>query len=474
MKTHLSLDPKPKRRAIAYYRHSAEDKQENSVPIQKEHTEKFAKENDIEIIHFEADEGKSGLLADRPGFKRLFVNWIRNPAAPAFDYILVLDVSRWGRFQDQNEAAHYEYECKLNGKKVIYISRGFPKEERQLLSHLQNSVERYMAAEYSRQLSDKVFYGCVKVSEQGFSAGGTACYGMARQLLDENKNPIRILEKGEHKQISNQRVTFVPRNDHTTKAVQTAFHLLVNSWGTLESIAEALNADGIRSANGGLWNRSKILNILLNETYTGTRIYNKTWGRLKQQNRQNPRNEWVITPGAFPAVVDQEVFAKAQEHLYWLLPTQWRRGIRKVNRVRTFLRHEIRNILTKQTDVDDFEANRILSDIPAVFSVRFYRDSVPHWCFVCSESLRQHQSVLGVSIVLDQQDPIDKVFVFPTEDFTSNNTLLLSETDERFKEYLVPQENIQTALQRLINQSIQSSPKLTAPQASMQLAAVLA
>ena len=64
------------KRAIAYYRHSAEDKQENSVAIQREHTHKFAQENNLQIIHEEVDEGKSGLSANRPGFDQLFKNWI--------------------------------------------------------------------------------------------------------------------------------------------------------------------------------------------------------------------------------------------------------------------------------------------------------------------------------------------------------------------------------------------------------------
>ena len=64
--------------AIAYYRHSAEDKQENSVAIQRGHVEKFANKHHIEIIHEEVDEGVSGLLANRPGFERLFTNWIKN------------------------------------------------------------------------------------------------------------------------------------------------------------------------------------------------------------------------------------------------------------------------------------------------------------------------------------------------------------------------------------------------------------
>ncbi len=55
------------KKAIAYYRHSAEDKQENSVAIQRGHIERFALEYNIDVIHEEVDEGVSGLLANRPG-----------------------------------------------------------------------------------------------------------------------------------------------------------------------------------------------------------------------------------------------------------------------------------------------------------------------------------------------------------------------------------------------------------------------
>ena len=49
-----------KARAVAYYRHSAQDRQENSIPIQREQVRKFAAEYGIEIIKEFADHGKSG------------------------------------------------------------------------------------------------------------------------------------------------------------------------------------------------------------------------------------------------------------------------------------------------------------------------------------------------------------------------------------------------------------------------------
>jgi hypothetical protein len=128
--------------------------------------------------------------------------------------------------------------CKKHGKMLINVSRGFPQEGQQLTTSLIDSIDRFMAAEYSRVLSEKVWHGSMKVSQSGFSAGGTAPYGMARLLLDENKNPIGILKNGQHKLISNQRVTFTPLNDETTQTVKDIFDLFVHEWKTPVAIAE--------------------------------------------------------------------------------------------------------------------------------------------------------------------------------------------------------------------------------------------
>lgn len=446
----LSLSQAQVKKAIAYYRHSAEDKQENSVPIQRNHAQKFAKQYGIEIIHEEADEGKSGLLSSRPGFEKLFNEWVLNPNAPDFDYVLVYDVSRWGRFQDQDEAAYYEFRCKQNGKRVIYISRGFPKEEQKLISHLQTSIERYMAAEYSRQLSEKVFYGCVKVTEQGYSAGGTACYGMSRQLLDVNKKPIRVLKRGEHKQIANERVTFVPSNDGTTETVKKMYSLLVEGWRTPKEIANELNERGIRSANGGTWNSGKVIRVLTNETYTGTLTYNKTWNRLKQKQRRNPRNEWVVHPNAFPAIVDGKFFRLAQEHLYWLLKSKCRRGRHLINKVDRFIQNEAKALLI-QRGLTDEKAEILLRNIPVTFGVVFYKDSVRHWCFLINEQMRNHESVLAVSVAIDQQEPIDRFFMIPTVAFNTNNCFVFSEVESFYKDYELEPTKVQETLVSLVS-----------------------
>ena len=150
--------------AVAYYRHSAEIGQENSVEIQQDNVRAFAAKHGLDIIHEFADRGKSGLNAEgRPAFSEM-MEWVKT--RDDFQYVLVLDVSRWGRFQNTDLSAHYKALCTQHGKQVVYTSVGFVRED-DLLHSLRESIDRYTAADYSRTLSRKVHDGCVKVARQG-------------------------------------------------------------------------------------------------------------------------------------------------------------------------------------------------------------------------------------------------------------------------------------------------------------------
>lgn len=299
--------------AVAYYRHSAQDRQENSIPIQREQVRQFAAENGIEIIKEFADHGKSGLSTEgRDNFKRMLEMVI--DTSNKFEYILVLDVSRWGRFQDIDMSAHYRALCKKYGREVIYTTIGFPKED-DPMHFMQLNFEGYRAATYSRELSGKVFRGCVKVAQQGFRAGAMPPYGLNRLLLDENHNPVQILKPGQRKSIQNQRVTLTPGEKKEQNVIRQIFDNFVYERKTQKEIAGILNSKGIPSPGGKNWNESIIRNILRNELYIGTMVYNKTASRLQSKAKKNPRDLWIRTENAFEAVVDKEVFFRAQKIL---------------------------------------------------------------------------------------------------------------------------------------------------------------
>jgi len=381
----------------------------------------------------------------------LFTNWIENDNAPHFDYVFAYDVSRWGRFQDPDEAAHLTHLCKKRGKEVIYVSDGFPQSDDKFYSNLKIYMQREMAADYSRQLSSKVFYGSVKVSEQGYSAGGTAVYGMARQLLDVNKKPVRILNVGEHKQIANERVSFVPKEDETTETVREIFNLFVKKKYLIPDIVTHLNQNGVLSANGNRWDRSKVIKILTNETYIGTRIYNKTWGRLKEKSRNNPRSEWVITPKAFQAVVDEQLFRDAQERLYWLFPSNWGKGKYAIKKAKKIIRNDIFQWLLNK-GLTMFKIEKILSELPIIFAVKNESKDISLWCFLITEETRRFDTVLAVSVVPDIKNGIDDFFLFSVQDFTRTNFLILSKNNSLYRSSKIESSGVEEVITELIRQ----------------------
>ena len=297
-------------RAVAYYRHSAQDRQENSISIQQDQVQPWAKTNSIEIIHEFMDPGKSGLTAEgRPGFLDMVENWVKK--RNDFQYILCLDVSRWGRFQDIDLSAQYSAECRKYGKEVIYTTLGKPREDDPLYP-VYIQFERYRAAQYSRELSDKVLRGCVKIAQQGYWPGGKPRYGLRRLLLNEARQPVQILQPGERKSIQNQRVTLALGDEEEVAVVRRIFREFTDGGRHEQAIADGLNRDGIPSPGGSIWDGGKVRDILMDERYTGTMVYNRTTQKLKTPSRANPKEKWVRTPESFERMIEPAVFARAQ------------------------------------------------------------------------------------------------------------------------------------------------------------------
>lgn len=301
----------PTKKAVAYYRHSAQDRQENSVEIQKEQVCKFAAENGIQIIREFADKGKSGLSVEgRAEFSEMLHEYVEG-GKEEFDYVLVLDVSRWGRFQETDLSAYYTGLCLKHGIQVIFTTIGFPKEN-DLLHGLHLSIERYRAASYSRELSGKVWKGCAKIASGGFWAGGMAPYGTHRLLLDEQRNPVRVLEHGEHKAIHNQRVTLTGGNEQEVETVQRIFEAFGKEGKEPDQIADLLNKEGIPSPGGKRWTPSAIVSILQNEIYAGTMVWNKTSSKMKSPTHANPEPDWIRANEAFDPIVSRDLFFLVQ------------------------------------------------------------------------------------------------------------------------------------------------------------------
>ncbi|MGY4622634.1 recombinase family protein [Bradyrhizobium sp. USDA 4486] len=103
--------------------------------------------------------------------------------AADFGTVLVRDVSRWGRFQDTDENAYYEFICKLGGVKVLYCAEVF-ENDGSPISGLWKNMKRLMAAEDSRNQSAKIFAGQSRIAGLGYWVGGRPGFALRRELTD--------------------------------------------------------------------------------------------------------------------------------------------------------------------------------------------------------------------------------------------------------------------------------------------------
>src|ERR1051325_7571385 len=104
----------------AQYLRASTDHQQFSIENQQYIIGEYARLRDIEIVRTYVDPARTGVtMRKRVGLKRL-ISDIQS-GHPPFNVILVYDVSRWGRFQDTDESAHYEFLCKSNGVTILYV-----------------------------------------------------------------------------------------------------------------------------------------------------------------------------------------------------------------------------------------------------------------------------------------------------------------------------------------------------------------
>ena len=298
-------------RAAQYVRMSTEH-QKYSIANQQAVISEYAHAHGFDLVRAYSDAGISGLdLAHRPGLRQLLDDVIGHRAD--FSAVLVYDVSRWGRFQDADESAHYEFLCKQGGIRLHYCAEQFSNDN-SLLASLCKALKRSMAGEYSRELSVKVFAGQERLTKLGYKMGGQPGYGLRRLLLNADGTPHRELKDGERKYLSTQRVVMTLGPAEEVEVVRRIFCLYLDHDMRLKDIAEFLNSYRFLRG-GGLWGTDHLRKILIDPKYAGCAVFGRSTKKLKSQQKAIPKNQWIVTPNSFDAIVPLERVIVAQRKL---------------------------------------------------------------------------------------------------------------------------------------------------------------
>ncbi|HGN8757213.1 TPA: recombinase family protein [Enterobacter asburiae] len=297
---------------VAQYLRMSTDHQQYSLHNQSEYIKDYAEKNNMEIAYTYDDAGKSGVsIIGRHSLQQLLSDVEHKKID--IQAVLFYDVSRFGRFQNSDEAAYYSFLFERNGVDLIYCSEPIPTKDFPLESSVILNIKRSSAAYHSRNLSEKVFIGQVNLIKLGYHQGGMAGYGLRRLLVDENGIAKEILGFRKRKSIQTDRVILIPGPKNEIKIVNSIYDLFIDDNMPEFIIAERLNEQNIPAENGTLWTRAKIHQILTNEKYIGNNIYNKTSSKLKSRLVKNPKNEWVRCDKAYKPIISKKKYNKAQE-----------------------------------------------------------------------------------------------------------------------------------------------------------------
>jgi DNA invertase Pin-like site-specific DNA recombinase len=296
-------------RAAEYVRMSTEH-QQYSTENQGEIIRQYAQQRGMIIVRTYTDAGKSGLRIDgRDALKQLIEDVEKGRAD--FNAILVYDVSRWGRFQDADESAYYEYICRRAKIEVHYCAEQF-ENDGSPISTIVKGVKRAMAGEYSRELSAKVFIGQCRLIELGFRQGGSAGFGLRRMLRDVNGELKGVLHRGEQKSIQTDRVILVAGPQEEIEIVRWMYRTFVEERIVESKLARMLNERRITTDLGRAWTQGTVHQVLISEKYIGNNIYNRISFKLKKKRVVNPPEMWIRANAAFEPIIPADLFIKAQ------------------------------------------------------------------------------------------------------------------------------------------------------------------
>jgi DNA invertase Pin-like site-specific DNA recombinase len=292
--------------AAQYLRMSTEH-QQYSLVNQADAIARYAKEHAFVVVKTYDDPGKSGLqLRHRRGLRQLLEDVISG--VQPYRAILVYDVSRWGRFQDTDEAAHYEFVCKQAGIPVHYCAETFPNDS-SMPSLIMKTIKRIMAAEYSRELGVKTYAAKKRFVLLGFRQGAVPGFGLRRMVVSADGQRNRILQHGERKSLTTDRVILIPGAKSEVQIVREIYDFVVKKHMRVAHIARLLNE---RRVGGRTWTFEAVAEILRNPKYLGCNAWGRTSQKLHSPTVRHPKDQWIINKHAFQPLIDESTYEAAQ------------------------------------------------------------------------------------------------------------------------------------------------------------------
>lgn len=245
----------------------------------------------------------------RKGFMDLVAFCRAHPRKKSWPgYALFLNDSRFGRFRDPDEAAHWRFELQKCG----WIVRFAENDETEHLTtrHVMRALGGAQASEYLEKLRGNAKRGAAGAAEQGLWQN-EAPFGYRRLATAPGRGPV-ALEIGQRKS-DDQQVRLTPGPKEEVELVRWAYETYATGLTSLGKLALEIR----RRAPRLKWSKQNVAKMLASPTYLGHVV----WGRRphdKQERKDvkvRPESEWTVCKNAHEALVTQELFDRVQERL---------------------------------------------------------------------------------------------------------------------------------------------------------------
>lgn len=272
-------------RAVTYNRCSTEEeRQKDALAKQVQEAKNCVAGQGWQLIDTYV-EAKSGTTSKgRKEYNRLY----QDLETDKFDIIVIKSQDRLMR----NTKDWYLFLDRLQRNKkrlYIYLERKFYTPDDALIT----GIKAILAEEYSRELSKKINNAHRNRQQEG------RCFVITNHTYGYKKLPDKSILVDEKE----------------AEMIRMIFQLSANGYGTHCS-AEILFEKGYRNREGNMLSPSIIRNIIRNPLYKGDVVQNRYhYDFDSKQVSRNPESDWIIHAKAVPAIVDDELFLRANKSM---------------------------------------------------------------------------------------------------------------------------------------------------------------
>ena len=270
-----------------YARFSSDNQRTESIDAQIRAMTAYCEQNGYTIVKTYVDEARSATTDRRPSFQQM----IKDSANKEFDIVLVHKFDRFAR--NRYDSAVYKRELKKNGVTVYSTLEHFlDGPEGILMESLLDGMSEY----YSQNLARETMKGMKETALQCKHTGGKPPLG-----YDVDATTRRLVI-----------------NHTESEIVKMIFEMFVEGYSYGDIINE-LNLRNLRTKLGLEFGKNSIHDILTNEKYIGTYIFNRSSSKspngTRNSHKKKAQEEIISIPGGCPAIISEETFSKAQKRL---------------------------------------------------------------------------------------------------------------------------------------------------------------